>query len=49
MQLARDMEADRQYWRDIARQRGGSNVAFEWRPSMSNGSNVMGARVVVCK
>ena len=31
------------YWRDVAAQRGGQNVAFEWHPSISNGYVVMEA------
>ena len=31
------------YWRVVAAQRGGDDVAFEWKPSMSNGYVVMGA------
>lgn len=46
MNLQRDMERDRQYWGDIARQRGGEEVFFQWSPSLSNGSNVMGARII---
>lgn len=47
MNVNRDMERDRQYWNDVARERGGESVSFEWRPSMSaNGYNVMGARVI---
>jgi len=38
-----DMRRDEQYWRDIADQRGGEDVAFHWEPSISNGYVVMGA------
>jgi hypothetical protein len=41
--LQMDMRRDEQYWREVAAQRGGDDVAFEWKPSMSNGYVVMGA------
>ena len=52
-----EMERDRQYWNDIARQRGGAAVFFEWRggkvaacgdPKISrqSGYSVMGCRIV---
>jgi len=41
--LQADMRRDDQYWREVATQRGGDDVAFEWKPSMSNGYVVMGA------
>ena len=31
------------YWREIAAQRGGENMAFHWQRSISNGYVVMGA------
>lgn len=34
---------EERYWRVVAAQRGGDDVAFEWRPSISNGYVVMGA------
>ncbi len=37
-EIARD-----EYWREVAAQRGGENVAFEWRRSVSNGYVVRGA------
>ena len=40
-EIARDA-----YWREIAAQRGGQDVAFEWSPSFSNGYVVMGATPV---
>ena len=40
-EIARDA-----YWREIAAQRGGQDVAFEWSPSCSNGYVVMGATPV---
>ena len=41
-----DMRRDEQYWRDVAAQRGGEDVAFHWHPSISNGYVVMGATPV---
>ena len=38
-----DMRQDERYWREIAVQRGGQEVFFVWKPSMSNGYVVMGA------
>ena len=29
------------YWREVAAQRGGQDVAFHWEPSISNGYVVM--------
>lgn len=41
------MERDRQYWRDVARQRGGEDVAFEWRATVgANGVTGMEGRPV---
>ena len=40
-EIARDA-----YWREIAAQRGGENVAFLWQRSISNGYDVMGATPV---
>jgi len=34
------------YWREIAAQRGGEDVAFHWQRSISNGYDVMGATPV---
>jgi len=34
------------YWRDVADQRGGQDIAFHWHPSISNGYVVMGATTV---
>ena len=34
------------YWREVAAQRGGQDVAFHWHPSSSNGYVVMGATPV---
>ena len=41
-----DMRQDERYWREIAAQRGGDEVAFHWHPSISNGYVVMGATPV---
>ena len=38
-----DMRQDEHYWREVAVQRGGEEVFYEWKPSMSNGYVVMGA------
>jgi len=43
---ARVARQEQRYWKEIAAQRGGQDVAFEWRPSMSNGYVVMGATPV---
>lgn len=46
-QINREMERDRQYWRDVARQRGGEDVAFEWRATVgANGVTGMEGRPV---
>ena len=37
------VEMDELYWRSVAIQRGGEEVFYEWKPSMSNGYVVMGA------
>ena len=34
---------DEHFWREVAAQRGGEDVAFHWEPSISNGYVVMGA------
>lgn len=43
---ARIARQDRHYWREVAAQRGGQDVAFHWEPSISNGYVVMGATPV---
>ena len=43
---ARAARQEQRYWRDIAVQRGGQDVFFIWKPSMSNGYIVMGATPV---
>jgi len=43
---ARAARQEQRYWREVAAQRGGQDVAFEWKPSMSNGYVVMGATPV---
>ena len=43
---ARVARQDQRYWREVAAQRGGQEVFFEWKPSMSNGYVVMGATPV---
>ncbi|MBI2818144.1 MAG: hypothetical protein HYX72_14510 [Acidobacteria bacterium] len=40
---ARLARQEERYWRAVAAQRGGEDVAFEWKPSISNGYLVMGA------
>jgi hypothetical protein len=45
-QLQSEMQRDALYWHDIAIGRGGDDLVFEWQPSMTNGSIVMGARPV---
>ena len=42
-QLRVEMAKDELYWRSVAVQRGGEEVAFHWHPSISNGYVVMGA------
>ena len=44
--LQTDMRRDEHYWRAVAAQRGGEEVAFHWHPSISNGYVVMGATPV---
>ena len=39
----RTARLDAHYWRDVAAQRGGADVAFHWHASISNGYVVMGA------
>jgi hypothetical protein len=39
----RTARQDEHYWRTVAAERGGQDVAFEWHPSISNGYVVMGA------
>ena len=41
--LARAERQDEHYWRTVAVQRGGQDLAFHWEPSISNGYVVMGA------
>ncbi len=41
--LQADMRQDEHFWRTVAVQRGGEDVAFHWQPSISNGYVVMGA------
>ena len=45
-QLRVEMARDEAYWRSVAIQRGGDEVFFEWKPSLSNGYVVMGATLV---
>lgn len=45
-QLRVEMARDEAYWRSVAIQRGGDEVFFEWKPSLSNGYVVMGATPV---
>ena len=45
-QLRMEMAKDELYWRSVAVQRGGEEVFFEWKPSLSNGYVVMGATPV---
>ena len=45
-QLRVEMAKDELYWRAVAAQRGGEEVAFHWHPSISNGYVVMGATPV---
>ncbi|OFW29068.1 MAG: hypothetical protein A3J28_17270 [Acidobacteria bacterium RIFCSPLOWO2_12_FULL_60_22] len=42
----RTARQDEHYWRAVAAQRGGEEVAFHWHPSISNGYVVMGATPV---
>lgn len=46
-ETSREMERDRAYWRDVAVERGGAEVHFEWHSRMSNGYNGMEGRPVV--
>lgn len=47
-QLDMEMERDRRYWADVARQRGGAEVEFVWSPRMGfNGVMGMEGRPVV--
>lgn len=47
-ETSRLMERDRAYWRDVAIQRGGAEVEFEWSPRMgANGYMGMEGRPVV--
>jgi hypothetical protein len=39
----RTARQDEQYWREVAAQRGGADVAFEWQRSIRDGYVVMGA------
>jgi hypothetical protein len=49
-QLAtRAADQDERYWRSVAAERGGDDMAFEWRLSISNGYSVMGAVPVAIK
>jgi len=43
---ARAARQEQRYWRDVAAQRGGQDVAFQWKPTLSNGYVVMGATPV---
>ena len=45
-QLRAEMARDEDYWRSVAIQRGGQDVFFIWKPSLSNGYIVMGATPV---
>jgi hypothetical protein len=40
---ARAARQDERYWRTVAAQRAGDDLAFHWQPSISNGYVVMGA------
>ena len=42
----RTARQEEHYWRAVAAQRGGEEVAFHWHPSISNGYVVMGATPV---
>jgi hypothetical protein len=44
--LQADMRQDERYWKEITVQRGGQEVFFVWKSSMSNGYVVMGATPV---
>jgi len=44
--LRAEMARDEDYWRSVAIQRGGQDVFFIWKPSLSNGYIVMGATPV---
>jgi hypothetical protein len=43
---ARMASQDARYWRMVAAERGGEDVAFEWQPAISSGYVVMGATPV---
>ena len=43
---ARAARQEQRYWSEIAAQRGGQDVFFVWKSSMSNGYVVMGATPV---
>ena len=45
-QLRVEMARDEAYWQSVAIQRGGEEVIFIWKRSMSNGYVVMGATPV---
>ena len=45
-QVRSEMAREAAYWREVAVQRGGEDVAFHWHPSISNGYVVMGATPV---
>jgi hypothetical protein len=36
-QVRSEVARDTAYWHDVAAQRGGEDVVFEWNPSLSNG------------
>ena len=42
-QVRSEIAREAAYWREVAAQRGGEEVAFHWHPSISNGYVVMGA------
>ena len=45
-QLRSEIAREAAYWREVAAQRGGQDVAFHWYPSISNCYVVMGATPV---